>query len=135
PALAWCGAFCYGLRSRCRWLRSTFCEPNAGVALIVNLTTRQLQAFLLVSKFKSFARASERMFMTPSGLSILMRELENQLGFRLFDRNTRQVVLTEYGNGLLPVVQQGMDNIQATIAAIARSAGEKSQRLNVGATP
>jgi LysR family carnitine catabolism transcriptional activator len=101
----------------------------------VNLTTRQLQAFLLVAKFKSFARASERMFMTPSGLSILMRELENQLGFRLFDRNTRQVLLTEYGNALLPVVQQGMDNIQATIAAIARSAGEKNQRLNVGATP
>jgi DNA-binding transcriptional LysR family regulator len=101
----------------------------------MNLTTRQLKAFLLVAKFKSFARASERMFMTSSGLSILMRELENQLGFRLFDRNTRQVVLTEYGDALLPVVQQGMDNIQATIAAIARSAGEKNQRLNVGATP
>jgi DNA-binding transcriptional LysR family regulator len=94
-----------------------------------------LKAFLLVAKFKSFARASERMFMTPSGLSILMRELENQLGFRLFDRNTRQVVLTEHGNALLPVVQQGMDNIQATIAEIARNVGEKNQRLNVGATP
>jgi DNA-binding transcriptional LysR family regulator len=105
------------------------------LAPIVNLTTRQLQAFLLVAKFKSFARASERMFMTPSGLSILMRELENQLGFRLFDRNTRQVVLTEYGNALLPVVQQGMDKIQTTIAALARSAGEKNERLNVGATP
>jgi DNA-binding transcriptional LysR family regulator len=101
----------------------------------VNLTTRQLQAFLLVAKFKSFARASERMFMTPSGLSILMRELENQLGFRLFDRNTRQVVLTDHGNALLPVVQQSLDSVQATIAAIARTAGEKSQRLNVGATP
>lgn len=105
------------------------------MALIVNLTTRQLQAFLLVAKHKSFARASERMFMTPSGLSILMRELENQLGFRLFDRSTRQVVLTEYGNTLLPVVQQGIDNIQTAVAAIARSAGEKSHRLNVGATP
>src|SRR5438105_1677417 len=77
-------------------------------------------------------RASERMFMTPSGLSILMRELENQLGFRLFDRNTRQVVLTEHGNALLPVVQQSMDSIQTTIAAIARTAGEKNQRLSVG---
>jgi LysR family transcriptional regulator, carnitine catabolism transcriptional activator len=75
------------------------------------------------------------MFITPSGLSILMRELENQLGFRLFDRNTRQVVLTEYGNALLPVVQQSMDSIQATIAGISRHAREKNQRLNVGATP
>jgi len=73
----------------------------------VNLTTRQLQAFLLVAKFKSFARASERVFMTPSGLSILMRELETQLGFQLFDRNRKQVALTEYGQALLPVVQQG----------------------------
>lgn len=105
------------------------------MALIVNLTTRQLQAFLLVAKHKSFARASERMFMTPSGLSILVRELENQLGFRLFDRSTRQVVLTEYGDTLLPVVQLGIDNIQTAIAALGRTAGEKGQRLSVGATP
>jgi DNA-binding transcriptional LysR family regulator len=103
--------------------------------LALTLTTRQLQAFSLVAKFKSFARASEQMFMTPSGLSILMRELENQLGFRLFDRTTRQVVLTEHGNALLPVVEQSMRQMQSTIAEISRNAGHRSQRLNVGATP
>jgi LysR family carnitine catabolism transcriptional activator len=101
----------------------------------MNLTTRQLQAFLLVAKFKSFSRAAERLFMTPSGLSILMRELENQLGFRLFDRNTRQVVLTVYGNELLPIVAQSLENIQNKIADLGRVAGEKNLSLNVGATP
>jgi len=36
------------------------------------------------------------LFITPPGLSVLIRELENQLGFRLFDRKTRHVVLTTY---------------------------------------
>jgi DNA-binding transcriptional LysR family regulator len=99
------------------------------------LTTRQLQAFQLVAKLGNFSRAAERMFITPAGLSLLMRELESQLGFRLFDRDTRQVALTEAGTALLPVVAQGMDRIHSTVAELARGAREKAQVLHVGATP
>jgi LysR family carnitine catabolism transcriptional activator len=101
----------------------------------VNLTTRQLQAFLLVAKYRSFSRAAEQLFITPSGLSVLMRELESQLGFRLFDRNTRQVVLTPYGNDLLPVVEVSLEKIKTKIAELGRTAGERNLVLNVGATP
>ena len=35
--------------------------------------------------------SAEALFLTPSGLSLLLRELENQLGFRLFDRKTHHL--------------------------------------------
>jgi LysR family transcriptional regulator, carnitine catabolism transcriptional activator len=63
----------------------------------MDLTSRQLRAFLLVAQHRNFSRAAEALFITPSGLSILIRELESQLGFRLFDRTTRHVVLTAHG--------------------------------------
>ena len=69
----------------------------------MEFTSRQLRAFHFVAQHQSFARAAETLFMTPSGVSVLIRELERQLGFRLFDRTTRQVELTAYGSDLLSV--------------------------------
>src|SRR6266436_2412628 len=56
----------------------------------MEFTSRQLRAFQLVAQHRSFARAAEALFNTPSGLSVLIRELESHLGFRLFDRTTRR---------------------------------------------
>ena len=69
----------------------------------MNITSRQLKAFLLTARHQSFSRAAERLFITQSGMSVLVRELEDQLGFRLFDRTTRRVTLTEFGTRFLPI--------------------------------
>jgi LysR family transcriptional regulator, carnitine catabolism transcriptional activator len=61
---------------------------------VMDITFRQLRAFLLLAQQRSFVRAAEVLYVSPSGLSVLIRELENQLGFRLFDRTTRHVGLT-----------------------------------------
>jgi DNA-binding transcriptional LysR family regulator len=63
----------------------------------MEFTSRQLLAFHLVAEHRNFTRVAEALFLTPSGLSVLVGELERQLGFRLFDRTTRQVVLTAQG--------------------------------------
>src|SRR5438034_4691356 len=69
----------------------------------MNITSRQLKAFLLTAQHQSFSRAAEQLFITQSGMSVLVRELEAQLGFRLFDRTTRRVTLTEFGVKFLPI--------------------------------
>jgi DNA-binding transcriptional LysR family regulator len=61
----------------------------------MNITSRQLKAFVLTAQHRSFSRAAERLFITQSGMSLLVRELEAQLGFRLFDRTTRRVTLSD----------------------------------------
>jgi LysR family transcriptional regulator, carnitine catabolism transcriptional activator len=62
--------------------------------------------FLLVAQHRSFTRAAGALFITPSGLSLLIRELENQLGASLFERTTRQVLLTRAGSQLLNTVER-----------------------------
>ena len=101
----------------------------------MDFTSRQLRAFLLVARHRSFTRAAEALFITPSGLSLLIRELETQLGPRLFDRTTRQVALTTHGNHLLPVAKRSLEELDSAMSHIGKTAQEASQSLSIGAPP
>jgi DNA-binding transcriptional LysR family regulator len=101
----------------------------------MNITSRQLKAFLLTAQHQSFSRAAEQLFITQSGMSVLVRELEAQLGFRLFDRTTRRVTLTEFGVKFLPIADRSLLELEAAAANIGRSATEADRHLCVGATP
>src|SRR5258705_4093857 len=101
----------------------------------MEFTSRQLRAFLLVAQHQSFTRAAEALFITPSGLSVLIRELETQLGFRLFDRTTRNVALTTDGHQLVAVARRNLEEIDAAMSRIGREARQASQALSIGAPP
>lgn len=101
----------------------------------MDFTSRQFRAFLLVAQHRSFSRAAEALYITPSGLSVLIRELETQLGFRLFDRTTRHVGLTSCGNELLGVVRESLEKVDGTVSRIGRSAAEASHTLTIGVPP
>src|SRR5215831_1849474 len=99
----------------------------------MDFTSRQLKGFLLAAQHHSFTRAAEKLFITPSGLSVLVRELERQIGVRLFDRTTRYVVLTEHGRQLLPVARRALRDLDDTTSRIGRSAERAHDTLSVGA--
>ena len=101
----------------------------------MEVSTRQLRAFRLAAQHHNFARAAEALFITPSGLSVLIKELESRVGFRLFDRTTRHVELTPHGRELLAVIQRSLDELDAAIANIGRSAKRNQQSVSLGTTP
>jgi DNA-binding transcriptional LysR family regulator len=101
----------------------------------MNITSRQLRAFVLTARHENFSRAADQMFITQSGMSILVRELEAQLGFRLFDRTTRKVKLTESGSKFLPIADRCLSDLEAGAVAIRRSASAAVGRLIAGASP
>jgi DNA-binding transcriptional LysR family regulator len=101
----------------------------------MEFTSRQLRAFHLVAEHQSFARAAERMFLTPSGLSVLIRELERQLGFRLFDRTTRQVALTANGRDLLASTQPALRTLDLAMSRLEQASKGKTKTISVGTTP
>ena len=100
---------------------------------MIDFTSRQLRAFLLVAQHGSFSRAAGALFVTPSGMSILIREFETQLGTRLFDRTTRRVTLTPAGTALLAVAQHNLQELDRTMSRIGRP--ESTVLLSVGAPP
>lgn len=102
---------------------------------MIDFSSRQLRAFLLVAQHHSFSRAAGALFITPSGLSLLIRELETQLGVRLFDRTTRHVALTTLGTELLGIVQHNLLELDGVMSRIGRSAAETGVSLSVGAPP
>jgi LysR family transcriptional regulator, carnitine catabolism transcriptional activator len=101
----------------------------------MDFSSRQLRAFQLVAQHHSFTRAAEALFITTSGLSVLIRELENQLGFRLFDRTTRHVVTTAHGSELLAATQPHLEALDAAMSRIGQTAKGSGQWLSVGTTP
>jgi DNA-binding transcriptional LysR family regulator len=80
-------------------------------------------------------RGSTALYITPSGLGVLIRELETQFGFRLFDRTTRHVGLTSSGSELLGVVRESLEKLDAAVSQVGQLAAEASPSLSVGAPP
>jgi LysR family carnitine catabolism transcriptional activator len=101
----------------------------------MEVSTRQLRAFRLAAQHHSFARAAEALFITPSGLSVLIKELESRVGFRLFDRTTRHVELTPNGRDLLAVIERSLEELDDAIANIGRGAKRNRQSISLGTTP
>ncbi|MDZ5457338.1 LysR family transcriptional regulator [Azohydromonas lata] len=70
-----------------------------------HFTTRQLDAYVAVAQLRSFGAAAERLALTTSAVSQLIAELEEVVGFRLFDRSTRRVALSAAGRDFLEPAQ------------------------------
>lgn len=100
-----------------------------------HLSLRQLRAFLAVAQESSMTRAAEKLHLTPSALSMLVRGMEDDLGVRLFDRTTRRLVLTEAGVQFLPTVEQVFSQLEAGIAALQNNQQIKAGRLHLAASP
>src|SRR5271165_808063 len=60
----------------------------------------QLEVFLSVARERRFSRAAEKLYRTQSAVSQTIRKLENELGESLFDRSSREGVLTDAGQVL-----------------------------------
>jgi LysR family transcriptional regulator, carnitine catabolism transcriptional activator len=100
---------------------------------MIDFSSRQLRAFLLVAQHHNFTRAAEALFITTSGLSLLIRELENQLGFRLFDRTTRHVALTTQGRQLLAATRRSLEDLDDAMSRIGQTVRQEGGTLSVGA--
>lgn len=75
----------------------------------MNISGRLLDAFLALGETRRFALAAQRCHMSPSAFSQMIRRLEERVGARLFDRDTRNVTLTPEGE----VFSQGAHRITA----------------------
>lgn len=66
----------------------------------------QLEVFLMVARERRFSRAAEKLFRTQSAVSQTIHKLEVELGEALFDRSSREGVLTDAGKVLVEYAEK-----------------------------
>jgi DNA-binding transcriptional LysR family regulator len=92
-------------------------------------TSRQIHLpaltwFECVARHLSFVRASEELDVTTTAISKTIKQLEAQLGVRLFNRTTRSVALTEAGTKLLDELAPALAQIRNSVQQV----GDFSER-------
>lgn len=97
--------------------------------------SRQVELFVAVARHLSFSRAADELNMPQPWLSAQIRRLEEQLGFDLFRRTSRQVELTAHGAALLGGARAALDALGALRSEIAALKRELVGTLRVGVAP
>lgn len=87
----------------------------------MNLAGRRLQVFATVARLLSFTKAAETLYMTQPAVTFQIRQLEEHLNTRLFDRTHNRITLTEVGKLVkeyadkIIILYEEMDNEISTL--------------------
>jgi LysR family glycine cleavage system transcriptional activator len=96
-----------------------------------NVSLRGLRTFCVAARYENFREAAEELFITASAVSHQIKSLEQELGQQLFDRNSRELKLTDIGRALFreagPLISQ-LDNV---VAAYKQGAVRTPVRMSV----
>lgn len=92
-----------------------------------------LPIFVCAAKYQSFSKAAEELCVTQGAISQNIRKLEDILGFALFHRFTRRIILTDKGERLLTTVQGSLLDITGEVESI--KSRELNGNLNISCPP
>lgn len=90
----------------------------------MNYTLRQLRVFVAVAQHGSFSQAGQAIGLSQSAVSHSIKELETEMGIRLLDRTTREVLLTDAGQQLATRLERLLEELNTTLLD-ARSFGQQ----------
>ena len=93
---------------------------------------RQLRAFVAIAETGTFTAGALRVHVTQAAISMQIRQLESEIGARVFVRAPRHVILTEAGEQLLRRARHILREHDAAVDEIAELAGAERGRLRIG---
>src|SRR2546426_12127971 len=93
---------------------------------------RQLRAFIAIAELGTFTAGARRVHVTQAAISMQIRQLENELGAKLFIRAPRRGMLTEAGEQLLQRAREILRDHDAAIEEMGELAGAGRGRLRNG---
>ncbi|AGB44882.1 transcriptional regulator [Mesorhizobium australicum WSM2073] len=99
----------------------------------MNITLRQLRAFIAVAENGQFNLAARSLHLTQSAVSILVRDLESEIGVRLFDRHTRMVSLTVVGQEFLPQARKILKDLDLAVGDVRDNVSLKRGQVTIAA--
>jgi len=93
---------------------------------------RQLRAFVAIAESGTFTAGALRVHVTQAAISMQIRQLETEIGAKVFVRAPRHVILTEAGEQLLRRARHILREHDAALDEIAELAGAERGRLRIG---
>ncbi len=93
---------------------------------------RHFRSFIALAEAGGFTAAARKMNVVQSGLSVTIREMEEELGVQLVSRTTRKVFLTEAGLLFLEYARSGLATLNSGIQAVRSQSDIVKGRLNIG---
>ncbi len=95
---------------------------------------RGLRTFCFAARYESFKAAADALFITPSAVSQQIKNLEQELGVKLFERGARDLALTEDGEALFDELNPLIDRIDEVVAEF-RGTGRRKKSLRISVQP
>ena len=96
-------------------------------------TLRQMRALVAIARTGSFTLAAEQLHVTQSALSGQIKELEQLLGVKVVERNTRRAQLSEVGRELMPLFDKMLQDLDGALLDIASRKALKKGVVRVAA--
>ncbi|QDY42611.1 LysR family transcriptional regulator [Candidatus Pantoea soli] len=100
----------------------------------MNYTLRQLRTFVAVARHGSFSQAGQAIGLSQSAVSHSIKELEGEMGVRLLDRTTREVMLTEAGQQLATRLERLLEELNTSVQDIRSYGEQRSGTVRVAAS-
>ena len=99
------------------------------------LPLHTLPAFRTAARLSNLRAAADELHLTHSAVSQQIRVLEDQLGFRVFERSGRRIALNAAGKALLASVESALATLDDGMQAAAAASTSTGQMLRVTALP
>lgn len=101
----------------------------------IDILPFEVQLFLEVAKAGSFSRASDSCGLSQPAVSRAIGRLEERLNIRLFDRTTRQVVLTPHGEAFLPIARRVVRDLTVSLDELRSYVSSVVGHVTIAALP
>ncbi|QIL72937.1 LysR family transcriptional regulator [Diaphorobacter sp. HDW4B] len=101
----------------------------------MNISTRQIDAFLALAAQRNFTRAAAQCHLSQPAFSALIKALEDDLGVRLFDRSTRHVELTAEGTNFMESAQRIRSEVDLALSSMRDAATLRRGRVAIALLP
>ena len=89
------------------------------------IETKQLEYFVVCARLSSFSRAAEALYTTQPNVSKVIRTLEQELGFSLFIRQSRGIMLTSRGRRVYEYASKAVEQVEQLVSFARMDKGEE----------
>nr|WP_216691268.1 LysR family transcriptional regulator [Enterococcus innesii] len=99
------------------------------------MDTQIISDFITLTKYKNYSLAAEECYISQSTLSKRIKRLEHQLGVPLFERTTKSVELSEYGEVFKPYAEKMLSLENECFQELHSMLPKNQNTLIIGAIP